>query len=275
MTALCLKRSHVPTEDSMLIVISPAKTLDYETPLATTTHTLPTFLDDAETLINELRALSPPQVSELMGISSQLGDLNFGRYLNWQRPFDLDNARQAVLAFKGDVYLGLHAQALSKRDLQWAQNHLRILSGLYGLLRPLDLMQPYRLEMGTRFANSRGANLYKFWGDKITEGLNVALQRHKRPVLVNLASNEYFRAVRADRLAAEVITPVFKDWKGGKYKVVSFYAKKARGLMSAYIIKNRLETVASIKDFDGDGYAYNAAMSSAREWVFVRDLASA
>lgn len=258
----------------MLVVISPAKTLDYETPLATTIHTIPTFLDDAEILINELRALSPLQVSELMGISPQLGDLNFGRYLNWQRPFDLDNARQAVLAFKGDVYLGLHVQALNQKDLQWAQNHLRILSGLYGLLRPLDLMQPYRLEMGTRFANSRGANLYKFWGDKITEGLNVALQRHRQPLLVNLASNEYFRAVRADRLAAEVITPVFKDWKGGKYKVVSFYAKKARGLMSAYIIKNRLEKVDAIKNFAGDGYAYNAALSSAREWVFTRKLAS-
>lgn len=259
----------------MLAVISPAKTLDYETPLAVTTHTLPAFLDDAELLIKELRALSPPQVAELMGISPQLGDLNFGRFLNWQRPFDLDNARQAVLAFKGDVYQGLHAESLNQKDLQWAQNHLRILSGLYGLLRPLDLMQPYRLEMGTRFPNSRGANLYQFWGDKITEGLNLALQRQRQPVLVNLASNEYFRAVRVEGLAADVITPVFKDWKGGKYKVVSFYAKRARGLMSAYIIKNRLEQVDAIKHFDGDGYAYNAALSSAREWVFVRKLASA
>lgn len=259
----------------MLIVLSPAKTLDYESPLTTKTHTVPMFLDDAETLVNELRGLSPLQVSELMGISAQLGDLNFGRYLNWQRPFDLDNARQAVLAFKGDVYLGLHAQGLNQKDLQWAQNHLRILSGLYGLLRPLDLMQPYRLEMGTHFANGRGSDLYQFWGDKITEGLNVALQRQRQPVLVNLASNEYFRAVRPDRLAADVITPVFKDWKGGKYKVVSFYAKRARGLMSRYIIKNRPQKVDDIKGFDGDGYAYHEALSSAREWVFVRNLASA
>ncbi len=258
----------------MLVVISPAKTLDYESPLTTKTHTLPAFLDDAETLVNELRGLSPLQVSELMGISAQLGDLNFGRYLNWQRPFDLDNARQAVLAFKGDVYLGLHAQALNQKDLQWAQNHLRILSGLYGLLRPLDLMQPYRLEMGTRFPNSRGANLYQFWGEKITEELNATMQRLKQPVLVNLASNEYFRAVRTERLAADVITPVFKDWKAGKYKVVSFYAKRARGLMSRYIIKNRLQKVEDIKGFDGDGYAYHDGLSSAREWVFVRKPAS-
>ena len=255
----------------MLIVISPAKTLDFETPPTVAEHSNPDFLDAAETLIEQLRELSPPQVAELMKISDKLGDLNFGRFLDWNRPFTPDNAKQAVLAFKGDVYTGLAAETLSKKDLQWAQKHLRILSGLYGLLRPLDLMQPYRLEMGTKFVNSRGKNLYEFWGSTITDALNAELQKDKKPVLVNLASNEYFKAVKPRELAAEVIVPVFKDWKGDKYKVISFYAKKARGLMAAYIIRNRITDVEDLKGFDDEGYVYNPAMSSAREWVFTRD----
>ena len=255
----------------MLTVISPAKTLDYDSPLTTDEYSLPGYLEDSAELISELRKLSPPQVSELMGISDKLGALNFGRYLEWQPEFSPDNARPAILAFKGDVYTGLAVESLSEADLQWAQQHLRILSGLYGLLRPLDLMQPYRLEMGTKLSNPKGKDLYQFWGDKITGGLNAELDSMKTPVLVNLASNEYFKSVQAGKLNADIITPVFKDWKGGKYKIISFYAKKARGLMSRYIIEQRIDDVARLKDFDYAGYAYQPAMSSAREWVFTRD----
>jgi cytoplasmic iron level regulating protein YaaA (DUF328/UPF0246 family) len=254
----------------MLIVISPAKTLDFATPATTAEHSLPDFLPQAETLIKGLRKLSPPQVAELMGISAKLGDLNFGRYLEWSRPFTPDNAKQALLAFKGDVYTGLEADTLSAEDLAWAQDHLRILSGLYGLLRPLDLIQPYRLEMGTRFATARGDNLYQFWDGRITKALNGVLAAEPQPVLVNLASNEYFKAVQPAKLAAEIITPVFKDWKGGKYKIISFFAKKARGMMAGYIIRNRIVEPEQLKDFADGGYRYNPAMSSAREWVFIR-----
>lgn len=255
----------------MLIVISPAKTLDFETPPTIGDFSIPDFLDQSETLVGELRGMTPPQLSELMGISAKLGDLNFGRFLEWSQPFTTDNAKQAVLAFKGDVYSGLQAESLSKKELNWAQKHLRILSGLYGLLRPLDLMQPYRLEMGTRFVNSRGKNLYEFWGSTITDALNEVLARDKHPVLINLASNEYYKSVQPERLGAEIITPVFKDWKGGKYKIISFYAKRARGLMTGFIIRNRITDPEQIKTFDDEGYSYNPAMSSAGEWVFVRD----
>ncbi|MDX2348838.1 MAG: peroxide stress protein YaaA [Porticoccus sp.] len=260
----------------MLIVISPAKTLDYETPATTASHTLPDYLEESAELITQLRSLSPPEVSSLMGISAKLGDLNFGRFLNWQQDFTPNNAKQSLLAFKGDVYTGLGAESLSEDQLQWAQNHLRILSGLYGLLRPLDLMQPYRLEMGTKFANSRGVNLYEFWGDKITDGLNRAIKdqaskKQNADLLINLASNEYFKSVKPGKLNADVITPVFKDWKNDKYKIISFYAKKARGLMSRYIIENQIEDPEKIKQFDVAGYAYQPAMSSAREWVFTRE----
>ena len=255
----------------MLVVISPAKTLDYETPATISRHSLPDFLDDSAELIAELRQLSPPEVSDLMGISDKLGDLNFGRYLNWQPKFTPENAKQSVLAFKGDVYTGLDAESLSAGQLNWAQNHLRILSGLYGLLRPLDLMQPYRLEMGTKLVNKRGSNLYEFWGEKITEGLNQELKAENAQVLINLASNEYFKSVKPKKLNAEVITPVFKDWKNDKYKIISFFAKKARGLMSRYIIENEIEDPEKLKEFDVAGYSYNPAMSSAREWVFTRE----
>jgi uncharacterized protein len=257
----------------MLVVISPAKTLDYETPATTQTHSFPAYLNDSSELITQLRQLTPPEVSGLMSISAKLGDLNFGRYLNWQPEFTPHNAKQSVLAFKGDVYTGLDAESLSEEQLQWAQNHLRILSGLYGLLRPLDLMQPYRLEMGTKLVNSRGKNLYEFWGEKITDGLNQELKEGKNQALINLASNEYFKSVKPKSLNAEVITPVFKDWKNDKYKIISFYAKKARGLMSRYIIENNIEDPEQLKQFDVAGYSYNPAMSSAREWVFTREVA--
>lgn len=256
----------------MLLVISPAKNLDYETPAKTKQKSEPDFLDDAQELIDELRELAPQDISTLMGISDKLGVLNYDRYQQWSTPFTEDNAKQAVLAFNGDVYTGLDANNFKADEFKFAQKHLRILSGLYGLLKPLDLMQPYRLEMGTKFANQRGKDLYQFWGETITEALNKQLKSVKSDVLVNLASNEYFKSVKPKLLNAEVVTPVFKDWKGDKYKIISFYAKKARGLMAAYIIKNKLTDVEDIKGFDYEGYRFNEGMSSAKEWVFTRQL---
>lgn len=254
----------------MLHVISPAKTLDFATPASTATFTQPQFLDQSQLLINDLRKLTPPQVSNLMSISEKLGELNAQRFLQWQVPFTPTNAKQALLAFKGDVYTGMEADSFSKKDFTFAQRHLRILSGLYGVLKPLDLIQPYRLEMGTGFANQRGKNLYHFWGDSITNQLNAELDKHKEQVLVNLASTEYFSAVNTKKLQGDIITPVFKDQKNGQYKIISFFAKKARGMMSAYIIKNQLQDVEAIKGFDVAGYNYNPAMSSPQEWVFTR-----
>ncbi len=251
----------------MLIVISPAKKLDYASVIDTPAVSQPVLLDHAAELSQGLKKLAPQDVSSLMGLSDKLGLLNYQRFQEWQTPFDKDNAKPALLAFKGDVYQGLDAESMSAEDLTWAQNHLRILSGLYGLLRPLDLMQAYRLEMGTKFANPRGKDLYQFWGDIITRELNKA----ESSVLVNLASNEYFKSVHKKEIRARIITPVFMDKKNDKYKIISFYAKKARGLMSSYIIRNRITEVEQIKEFNTDGYSYNAALSEADQWVFVRD----
>lgn len=257
----------------MLVVISPAKTLDFDTPARTDTFTQPQFLDDAQLLIERLRELDPLQIGQLMSISNDLAELNHRRNMNWSAPFSRANAKQALLAFRGDVYIGLQAETFSKKDFEFAQKHLRILSGLYGLLRPLDLIQPYRLEMGTTLTNARGKNLYAFWNDKITAALNAELKPRKNAVLVNLASEEYFKAVHPKTLAARVVTPIFKERKGQTFKVVSFFAKKARGAMSRYIIRNRLTDVAALKDFTDDGYAFNAAFSTVDEWVFTREQA--
>lgn len=254
----------------MLMVISPAKNLDYESPLATKTYTQPQFLDDACELIDQLKPLEPHQVSNLMGISEKLGELNAERYQQWHTPFKPDNARQAVLAFNGDVYTGLDAPSFNGDDFQFAQKHLRILSGLYGILRPLDLMQPYRLEMGTKFENSRGKDLYAFWGNKLTNALNDELADEGK-VLINLASNEYFKSIKKQALNARIITPQFKDWKNGQYKMISFYAKKARGLMCAYAIKNRIDDPEGLKGFDVAGYRFSEEQSSGDNWVFLRD----
>ena len=254
----------------MLMIISPAKTLDYESPLATETHTQPDFLDDACELIDQLKELEPHQVINLMSISDKLGQLNAERFQTWHTPFTPDNARQAVLAFKGDVYTGLDAESFSSEDFSFAQKHLRILSGLYGLLKPLDLMQPYRLEMGTRFENTRGKDLYAFWGSKITEALNQLLASDDK-VLVNLASNEYFKSVQKKHLDARLVTPQFKDWKNGQYKMISFYAKKARGLMCRYAIQNRITQADDLKGFNLDGYYFSEDQSDNNNWVFLRD----
>lgn len=255
----------------MLLLISPAKTLDFETPAPTTETTQPQFLGHSAELIQDLQKLSPAQVSDLMRISDKLGLLNFERFQDWQTPFHADNAKQALWAFQGDVYTGLAAETFSKKDIAFAQKHLRILSGLYGLLRPLDLIQPYRLEMGTGFATGRGNNLYAFWGDLLTEALNRELAQQRNPVVVNLASVEYFKALQPKRLKADVITPIFKDRKNGQYKIISFFAKKARGMMSAYIIQHQLRTAEAIKAFDTAGYRFAPEMSSATDWVFTRD----
>lgn len=257
----------------MLMVISPAKTLDYESPLATREYTQPAFLEDSRELIDQLKNLEPHQVSNLMGISEKLGQLNAQRFQSWQTPFTPENARQAVLAFKGDVYTGLDAESFSGGDFEFAQNHLRILSGLYGLLRPLDLMQPYRLEMGTRFTNHRGKDLYAFWGNTLTSTLNDLLLQDDK-VLINLASNEYYRSVQAKNLHARVITPQFKDWKNGQYKMISFYAKKARGLMCRYVIQNRITQASDLKGFNLAGYVFSDEQSSGDQWVFLRDPSS-
>ena len=254
----------------MLMVISPAKNLDYETAPATGQNTKPQLLDDSQILVDQLRELAPHELSKLMGISDKLGVLNYDRYQNWSLPFSKDNAKQAVLAFNGDVYAGLSAQDFSTDEFKFAQQHLRILSGLYGVLRPLDLMQPYRLEMGTKLDNERGKDLYGFWGSKITDALNKQLKSLKADSLVNLASNEYFKSVQTDKLNGRIITPVFKDWKGDKYKIISFFAKKARGLMTAYAIHNSITDAEQLKQFDVDGYGYNEAMSDNATWVFTR-----
>lgn len=259
----------------MIIVISPAKTLNFDTPAATKKFSQPAFLDDSSILIDQLKTLEPDQIGQLMSISSKLATLNSNRYYEWKRPFNLKNAKQAMYAFKGDVYTGLDAETLNSDDVDFAQDHLRILSGLYGVLRPLDLMQPYRLEMGTQLKNVRGNNLYEFWGDTIAEAINQDLQKQKSEVLINLASNEYFKSIRTDKLNARIITPVFKDQKNGVYKIISFYAKKARGLMSRYIIQNKLLTAEEIKKFDVAGYYFNESASGENEWVFLRDESKA
>ncbi|NMT63561.1 peroxide stress protein YaaA [Marinobacter orientalis] len=254
----------------MLMVISPAKTLDYESPLATTKATQPDFLNDACELVDQLKELEPHDISNLMGVSEKLGQLNAERFRTWHTPFTLENARQAVLAFKGDVYTGLDAESFSDREFDIAQQRLRILSGLYGVLKPLDLMQPYRLEMGTRLENHRGKDLYAFWGSKITDELN-RLMKADDGVLVNLASNEYFKSVRKKELDARLVTPQFKDWKNGQYKMISFYAKKARGLMCRYAIQNNISQADDLKGFDLEGYRFSEEQSSADNWVFLRD----
>jgi len=254
----------------MLIVISPAKTLDYDTPPKTGTFTAPDYLGHAEQLIGRARQYSVLDIAELMEVSMKLAELNFDRFEQWHTPFTPDNAKQAVLAFKGDVYTGLDAETFTAADFKFAQDHLRILSGLYGLLRPLDLMQPYRLEMGRKVDTERGKNLYEFWGTTITEGLNQQLKKLKTPYLINLASSEYFKSVKPKALDGEIITPEFKDWKNGQYKMMGVYAKKARGQLSRFVIQNRLSDPEQMKDFDVDGYRFNEALSSGNKWVFTR-----
>ena len=254
----------------MLLLLSPAKSLDYESPLAKLPHTLPQFTPKSAELIEILKDKSPQEIAELMDLSDALSGLNVARYQAWSPKCTAKNSRQAVLAFNGDVYEGLDAKTLSADDLAWAQDHLCILSGLYGVLRPLDYMQPYRLEMGTALPNAHGQNLYKFWGAQIAEYLN--LQQQPQPVIVNLASQEYFKAVDRKALQARVVECVFEDFKGGKYKIISFNAKRARGLMARFAVRQRVSKVEQLKKFNLEGYAFEAAASEADRWVFRRKV---
>jgi len=255
-----------------LFLLSPAKSLDYDTPAGDVPHTLPPFTAQAAQLIEVLRPYSPQQIAELMDLSDTLAALNVARYEAWSPKFTAKNAKQAVLAFNGDVYEGLDAKSLSAKQLDWAQAHVCILSGLYGVLRPLDWMQPYRLEMGTALKNPKGANLYKFWGAQIATYLNERLAKDKTPVVINLASQEYFKSVDRKTLQARVVECVFEDHKGGKYKVISFNAKRARGLMARWAITHQAQKPEDLLAFDSEGYAYDKAASEPDRLVFRRKL---
>lgn len=255
----------------MLAVISPAKTLDYETALPTDKHTLPRLLDQSEQLIEVCRELSASKIASLMSVSEKIATLNSARFKDWNADFSLANARQAIFAFKGDVYTGLDAYSLTQANLDYAQTHLRMLSGLYGVLRPLDLMMPYRLEMGTKLHNPRGHNLYEFWENQITQLIEKDLEETKTDILVNIASDEYYKAVHEKNIDTQIIKPVFLDQKNGKYKVISFYAKKARGLMARFIIENKIENPEDLKAFNIDGYYFDKDNSNTSELVFKRD----
>jgi len=254
----------------LVTIISPAKKLDYSPVEKNIDSTIPSLLEHSNELIKDLKSLNPQEVSSLMSLSDKLGALNYERFQEWKTPFTKSNSKQAILAFKGDVYQGLDAESLSETELIWAQKHVRILSGLYGILKPMDLMQPYRLEMGTKFATKRGQNLYDFWNSIITEELNKNFSSDNTNLL-NLASNEYFKSINVSELKANVISPVFMDKKNGKYKIISFFAKKARGLMTRYVIKNRIKDITDIQNFEEGGYFFNEAMSEDNKPVFCRD----
>lgn len=256
----------------MLIVLSPAKTLDFDTPAHVDRHSQPDFLAESRRLVAQLKQLDVARLASLMSVSDALAALNVARYARWKPPFTSRNAKQAVLAFDGDVYHGLDAASLDAARLDWAQAHLRILSGLYGILRPLDLIQPYRLEMGTRLGNERGRDLYAFWGERLARAVDGELDSHRCPVLVNLASAEYFKALAPDRLRHCVVQPVFQESRGGVWKVISFDAKRARGRMARFAIEQRIDDPAQLKDFDLDGYRFASAASSESTWVFRRPV---
>lgn len=259
----------------MLILLSPAKTLDMLTPSRVNEATLPGFMDDSMRLVKTLREYSSERLSELMSISDSLAELNALRFRDWQPEFDTDNARPCIQAFRGDVYVGLDADTLDEADLSFAQQHLRILSGLYGVMRPLDLMQAYRLEMGTRLKTDRGASLYEFWGERLTDHLNRELEETDGRCVVNLASNEYFRSVQPARLSRPLVSPVFRDEKNGHYKVISFFAKKARGAMARHLLKQRARDLDDVLSFNDLGYRFDEKASSEGKPVFLRSQAAA
>ena len=255
----------------MLITISPAKSLDFETPSKISDYTIPELLKESEKLIGRLKTMSPKQLSALMGISPDLGDLNFKRYQEWQTPFTPENAKQAILAFNGDVYQGLDAATLSEEILRFSQSKLRILSGLYGVLKPLDLIQPYRLEMGTKLKYYKSKDLYEFWNPLITKKINEAIAESGSGVLINLASNEYFKSIDRKKLKADIVTPDFKDLKNGSYKMISFFAKRARGLMTRFILENNIEDPSDLLAFNAEGYVFNPLISKPGNPVFTRE----
>ena len=255
----------------MLVVISPAKRLDFETPARSRRHSQPEFQRDSSALIDTLRGYSPKRLQNLMGISADLAALNHQRYQEWQPRFTPPDAKPAIEAFRGDVYMGLDAGGLSARDFTWAQKYVRILSGLHGVLRPLDLIRPYRLEMGTKLKTARGKDLYAYWGEQVTRELNDTLASHRSKVLINLASNEYFGVIRTDQLEARLINVTFKDLSKGRYRVLSFFAKKARGALTRFIVDERLTSPGGLVDFNWQGYAHCAESSTPDHLVFLRD----
>ena len=256
----------------MLFLLSPAKSLDYDTPPQVSTHSQPLFVKQSAALIDVLKIKSAQDISSLMKLSDALSSLNVARYQAWSKKFTAKNAKQAVLAFNGDVYEGLHAKSLSAAQLDWVQDHVCILSGLYGVLRPLDLMQPYRLEMGTALPTPKGKNLYQFWDTQLSNYLNERTALDKLPVIVNLASEEYFKAVDIKALKARVVSCVFEDFKNGKYKIISFHAKRARGLMVRYAVEKKATTVKKLEGFNAEGYRFEAALSAPDHLVFRRKL---
>ena len=254
----------------MIVILSPAKTLDFKINCNTTKYTTPKFLEESNYLINELRKNDVKELSELMGISSKLSELNLKRYQNWNIDFSLSNSKQSIFCFKGGVYIGLDVASFSEQDLLYAQDYLKIISGLHGVLNPFDLIKPYRLEMGTKLKNKKGKNLYKFWGEKITNYLNEHLEKSNSSILLNLASNEYFLSVVSEKIKANVVDVKFLDNKNGNYKTISFFAKKARGAMTSFIMKNKLQDVNSLKDFSGLDYSFDKSRSDEKLLVFIR-----
>ncbi len=254
----------------MLVVISPSKTLDFDIRPQTDVFTQPQFLEQSAELISFLKEYTPSQLRKLMKINVKLADLNVQRYADWHLPFTPENAKQAALVFKGEVYNGLKADTFTKQDIEYTQDHLRILSGLYGVLRPLDLMQPYRLEMGIKLKTKKGIDLYSYWGDQITDAINASLEKSGQKFIINLASEEYFKVINKDKLQAEIITPAFKDFKNGSYKFMTVYGKKARGMMARYILQDRISDVDQIKLFEEEGYYFNQSLSEGNTWVFTR-----
>ena len=254
----------------MIVLMNSSKTLDFDPTVKISKHTIPQFLKDSEILVEKLRKFSESSFSKLMGVGEKLSKLNVARYANWQTAATPASARQALLAFKGDIYSGIETANYDTKDFDFAQKHVRILSGLYGILRPLDLIQPYRLEMNTKLPTDSGKNLYSFWGDRITASLKVLLKQEKSGVIVNLCSAEYFKAIKSNDLEANVITPIFKEFRDGTYRFVTIYGKKARGLMCNYIILNKLKRVEDLKFFDSEGYQYNKKNSSDCQWLFTR-----
>ena len=254
----------------MLITLSPSKGQDFETASLSKKHTKPADLKDSELLIKELRKIKSKDLQEMMSISENIATLNVDRYKTFTTPFTIKNAKQAIFAFKGDVYGGLELDSFKEDDYAYAQDHLRILSGLYGCLRPMDLIQPYRLEMKTRLKNDRGENLYQFWDDRITKSINRELKKQKEPVLVNLASNEYFKSVKPKLLEGRLLNIIFKETKAGKTRVVAIFAKRARGMMADYIIRNRIEKPEDLKKFKLGGYKFDKSLSDDKQWTFER-----
>lgn len=254
----------------MLTILSPSKTQDFASNGLPDLHSQPALLQQSEMLVEELQKQSAEDISKLMEVSDKIANLNWERFQQFNTPFSPENAKQALFAFKGDVYTGIDIKSYRQEDLVFAQNHLRILSGLYGLLRPLDLIQPYRLEMKIKLQNPRGKDLYTFWGNRLTEALNKSLAEQENEVLVNLASNEYFKAIKKKELKAGIVTPVFREFKNGKYSTIAIFAKKARGLMTDFIIKNKIDQPEKLKTFNQEGYEYSEMHSKANEWVFIR-----